>query len=444
VGALVVLASVAGATAPVAGQPPAAEADAALNMAPVYRTDGVEGRMVTDASSEVSKAQIWDLQVVGHTIYAAGVFTKVVRASGTWPRVDQPFLAAFDTVTGQWVSTWRPRVNRPVYALDVLPSGSIVAAGEFTVANNLPAHGIVALNPITGTTDLRFGAGVQRIPDSHFAVIRDLDVRGTRVYAVGNFNRAHGLVGSPIVVAKAVRFSTTTGTPDPTWIPRLAGASAFAVAVSADGRRVHLGGGFSSVNGRRGTSQLATVTAPSGALVPGWDNGSNVAQFPVWPVGGMVFDLDVYKRSLYVAGAEHFWERRSSVTGASLHIQHISNDGQTVEVVGNRVYIGCHCYKRDPNHQLWEVDASTGRALRGRTGALQSGDGTWATAVAPDGCTWLGGDFNVAFNLAGRGRGEYWVGRIARLCPSGGPQAAPAAEERPGPINPPGWTPPPR
>lgn len=434
--ALVVLASVAGATSPA----PATPAEAA-QPTPVYRTDGVEGRMNTYAS-QVSEAHIWDLEVVGTTIYVAGKFTKVVRASGSWPRVNQRFLAAFDTETGEWVSSWRPRLNRPAYALDVLPSGSIVAAGEFTLVNGGSARAIVALDPVTGATDTRFRAGVLRKPDSNrFAVVRDLDVRGNRVYAVGHFNRAQGPTGSPLVVQKAVRFSTATGAPDRTWIPRLAGNTAYAVAVSTDGKRVHLGGEFSSVNGRNGTSQLATVTARTGRLVPGWNHGSNATPWPTWPVGGVVFDLDVYKNNLYLAGAEHYWERRNSTTGASLRFERISNDGQTVEVVGNRVYIGCHCYHRDPNRQVWEVNAATGAPYPGRTGALRSGDGTWATAVAEDGCLWLGGDFNVATNLAGQGAGEYWVGRLARLCPAGGPESVPAPTPRRGPINPPGWTP---
>ena len=82
-------------------------------------------------------------RVVGTTIYAAGTFTEVVDAGGSWPRIDQPFLAAFDTRTGQWVDDWRPRVNRPAFALDVLPSGAIVVGGEFTQANGAVAEGIV-------------------------------------------------------------------------------------------------------------------------------------------------------------------------------------------------------------------------------------------------------------------------------------------------------------
>ena len=420
---------------------PAEAAEVARGVRPVFRTDGVEGRMDTFAS-QVSGAQVWDLQVVGRTIYVAGKFTEVVQAGGSWPRRDQPFLAAFDTVTGDWVQGWRPRVDRPAYALDVLPSGAIVAAGEFTRANGAPAEGLVALDPLTGATDGRFAAGVRRPDSSYVPVIRDLFVKGNRLYAVGHFGQVVGPDGSTFRVDKAVRFDATTGTPDPTWRPRLAGRTAYAVAVSTDNRRVHLGGEFSSVDGVRGTSQLATVSVVNGRLVPGWDHGSNAPRWPGWPVGGVVFDLDVRANSLYLAGAEHFWERRDSRTGRSLRFQHITNDAQTVEVAGNRVYIGCHCFHGAPSRQVWEIDAATGRPLPGRTGALQSGDGTWATAVAPDGCLWLGGDFMSASRVVGLGNGSWWVGRLARLCPFDGPEAVPAPIPDPGPLNPPWWSPP--
>lgn len=407
----------------------------------VYRTDGVEGRMETYAS-QVSHAHIWDLQVIGRTIYAAGIFTTVVDSSDAWPRYDQPFLAAFDTVTGNWVSSFRPRLDRPVYALEPIPSGALVAAGEFTQANGAPAAGIVALDPTTGATVGGFRAGVRRTDSGQLPVIRDLERRGNSLYAVGNFNKAFGGGGAELDATKAVRFDATTGAPDRAWHPVITGNSAWAVAVSADGRRVHLGGEFAGVNGRRGTAQLATVSARDGAIIRGWDHGSNARFWPSWPVGGVVFDLAVWRNRLFVAGAEHYWEMRDSGTGRSLRFQHITNDAQTAEVVGDRVYIGCHCYHRDPARQLWEVNARTGRPYAGSTGALVSGDGIWATAVAPDHCVWVGGDIVSTTRLVGQGPGSYWVGRLARLCPPGGPEgAAEAVPTLPDPVNPPGWRP---
>jgi trimeric autotransporter adhesin len=444
--ALAVMAGLAATTTPptasMAAPRTAAPAEVAPERAvnrPVYRTDGVDGRMDTYAS-QVSGAHIWDLEVVGTTIYVAGKFTEVVQVGGSWPRQAQPFLAAFDTVTGRWRDRWRPQLNRPAYALDTLPSGAIVAAGEFTRANGVPAEGIVALDPTTGATDRRFVGGVRRPNSNRFPVIRDLYLKGRWLYAVGNFGQAVGPTGGTLDVDKAVRFDATTGVPDPAWRPRLAGPTAYGVAVSTDGLRVHLGGEFSSVNGARGTELIATVNVSNGRLTQGWDHGSHNIYIPVWPEGGVVFDLDVRRNSLYLAGAEHFWERRDSRTGRKLHLQRISNDGQTVEVAGDRVYVGCHCFHRDPTRQVWEINGVTGQPLPGRTGVLQSGDGTWATAVAPDGCLWLGGDFNSATWVAGLGRGEFWVGRLARLCPAGGPEAVAVPEPADGPVNPPWWT----
>jgi hypothetical protein len=439
--ALVVPAALVATTAPgvpAAPPRPVTEAARVAPPAPVYRTDGVDGRFATTAT-QFSGAQVWDLQVVGTTIYVAGKFTRVVEAGGTWPRRDQPFLAAFDTVTGRWRSQWAPRVNRPVYALERLPSGAILAAGEFTEANGAAAEGLVALDPNTGATDLRFRAGVRRPGSPLLPVIRDLDRHGRWLYAVGNFGLVVGPAGGSLPVANAMRVDATTGVPDFFWRPRLVGRSAHAVAVSADGRRVHLGGEFSSANGVPGTSQLATVNVHNGAVLRRWNHGSNAVPWPTWPVGGVVYDLDVYRNSLYVAGAEHFWERRNSRTGRSIRFQRISNDGQTVEVVGRRIYIGCHCFHRDPVHQVWEINARTGRALRGRTAALQSGDGTWATAVARDGCLWLGGDFNQATRVVGLGTGSFWVGRLARLCRTPPTESAPLPETADGAVNPPWW-----
>ena len=437
VAGLVGLPAAAAPAEPATRQPAAAAATATV---PVTRTDGVEGRMETYAS-QVSGAHVWDLEVIGTRIYAAGIFTDVVDAGGSWPRIDQPFLAAFDTRTGEWVQSFRPRLNRPAYALELLPSGSLAVGGEFTRANGRAAEGIVAVDPTTGATDRRFRAGVRRPGSRHPAVIRDFDRRGARLYAVGNFSRAFGGGVAPGVAQKAVRFATGTGRPDRSWKPRIAGASAYTVAVSTDGRRVHLGGGFRSVNGGRGTSQLATVSVRSGGLIRGWQHGSNAPNWPTWPVGGVVFDLDVYRNSLYLAGAEHYWERRDSRTGRSIRFERISNDGQTVEVVGDRVLVGCHCFHRDPDRQVWELDAATGRPLPGRTGALRSGDGAWATAVAADGCHWYGGDFNVATRVVGLGTGEFWVGRLARLCPSGAGAGSASAPSTDGPANLPGWRP---
>ena len=203
--------------------------------------------------------------------------------------------------------------------------------------------------------------------------------------------------------------------------PVIAGRSAWAVATSGNGTRVHLGGEFSYLNGENGTALIGTVDDVTGANIPGWQSGPHVAPRGSWPLGGIVYDLGVYDNNLFVTGAEHYWEQRNATTGAAIRVNAITNDSQRVEVIGDRVYIGCHCDKRAPAAEIIEVDAAKGKKLRDLGGSLISGDGAWAFTKAPDGCLWAGGDFRSTDYLVGRS-GTNWVGRMARMCDSRGPQ----------------------
>jgi trimeric autotransporter adhesin len=396
-------------------------ADAELGTA-VYRTDGVDGNF-SGATTNVIPAQVWDLQVIGNTVYAAGQFTQVVSARGSWPRIDQPFLAAFDATSGRYLDWWRPVLDAPAWALDVAPDGSLLVGGEFDHVNGTPRSGLVALDARTGAIDPTFYAEVLRPNTPEQPVVRDLHRDGNRLYVVGNFSRV--LSGNPASptrtnVTKAARLSALTGVADPSWAPVIAGRSAWAVATSDNGNRVHLGGEFSYVNGAGGTSLMASVDALTGANLPGWQNGSHAQPRGNWPLGGIVYDLGVYGNNLFVSGAEHYWEQRDATTGAAIRVNTSPHDTQRIEVIGDRVYIGCHCYRSNRALQIIEVSGATGQELRTLGNSLIGGDGAWAFAKAPDGCLWSGGDFRQTTQLVGSA-GTNWVGRFARLCDSAGP-----------------------
>jgi hypothetical protein len=391
----------------------------------VHRTDGVEGRF-TGPTSNVVPAHVWDIEVIGNTVYVAGKFLDVVQTTGSWPRVDQPFLAAFDATSGSWIDWWRPQLDAPVWALDESATGSLIAAGEFTTVNGQPRQNLVALDARTGEIDPSFYAEVERAWTTQMSVVRDVSVAGNNLYLIGNFNHVTGGPGAlRTPVYKAARVDLTTGAPDTAWKPVIAGRSGWGIVESADGARVHLGGEFSYVNSEPDSSLLATVDSVTGASVPGWDGGSNAPFASFWPEGGIVYDLDVHGNNLFVGGAEHFWEMRDSLNGDSLKYQQVSNDTQNVEVIGDRVYIGCHCdglRRWSPGHQVWEIDATNGDVLPAITPSLRSGDGGWASQKAPDGCLWIGGDFWGSTEVVGKSPGTHWVGRIARLCDAAGPQ----------------------
>lgn len=388
----------------------------------VYRTDGVQGNF-SGPTTNVIPAQVWDLQVIGNTVYAAGQFTQVVSTQGAWPRIDQPFLAAFDATSGHFLDWWRPVLDGPVWALDVAPNGSLLAAGEFDNVNGVARGNLVALDARTGAIDPSFYAEVQRPNTTGQSVIRDLHRTGDQLYVVGNFSRV--LSGNPTSptrtnLTKATRLNAATGAVDVAWKPVIAGRSVWAVATSGNGTRVHLGGEFSYVNGAAGTSLMATVDGATGANLAGWQNGSHAAPRTNWPLGGIVYDLGVYQDNLFVTGAEHYWEQRNAVNGQAIRVNAMTNDTQRVEVIGDRVYIGCHCYNRSRAQQVIEVSGSSGQKLRDLGNSLVGGDSAWAFAKAPDGCLWAGGDFRQTTQLIGR-TGTNWVGRMARLCDTSGP-----------------------
>ena len=411
---------VAAATLAVAPAPAQAELATA-----VYRTDGVEDRY-TGPTSNTVPAHVWDIEVIGNTVYVAGKFLKVVESSGSWPRHDQAFLAAYDATSGQWIDWWQPQVDAPVWALEESPSGSLLAAGEFTTVNGEARQNLVALDARTGEIDPSFYAEVERPWTSEMSVVRDLSISGDRLYLIGNFSHVKGGPNAQRMQArKAGRVDVTTGAPDLAWTPIISGRSGWGIVESADGQRVHLGGEFSFVNGEADSALLDTVDSVTGASVPGWEGGINAPFAAFWPEGGIVYDLDVYENNLFVSGAEHFWEMRSSQDGSLLKYQQVTNDTQNVEVIGDRVYIGCHCDGRrhySPGKQVWEIDATNGDVFPDITTSLQSGDGGWASQKAPDQCLWVGGDFRGTTELVGQGPGQYWVGRIARLCDAAGPQ----------------------
>ena len=182
---------------------------------------------------------------------------------------------------------------------------------------------------------------------------------------------------------------------------------------------------------------MATVDAATGANIAGWANGSHATPRSNWPLGGIVYDLGVYGNNLFVSGAEHYWEQRDATTGRAIRVNSSPHDTQRIEVIGDRVYIGCHCFNTSRALQVIEVSGTTGAKLRDLGNSLVGGDGAWAFAKAPDGCLWTGGDFRQTTQLVGSA-GTSWVGRFARQCDSAGPlpHSVPSLTPPPAPADP--------
>ncbi|MDH4144269.1 MAG: hypothetical protein OEY23_03765, partial [Acidimicrobiia bacterium] len=403
---------------------------------------GVVGTGLTDTKS---KPYVWDFAEIGDRIYVAGTFTGVQEygfdpASVVFP---QAYLAAFDRDSGEWIPEFAPHLNRTVYALAVSPSGNLLVGGEFDTVNGAARAGLVMVDPQTGATVAGFSTEVAAFEPGERGIVRELVVDGTDVYVAGDFSyfvRA----GASNFVWNAVRIRADSGLLDPAWLPQFAG-SVWDLAIDHGRGRVHAVGFFTSANASPDTNRFATVTQATGASVTGLPQLEFNTRGQIDTVA-VAFAGD----KIWVGGAQHLLQVLDgetnqrvgfSVMGGSCEdfIQSPcpfigGGDYQVIEVFGDTVLAGCHCFRpseqRDPANVVWDTinhydsfsdsrseqraaigyDASTGRvASPFIPGLAEDYHGIWALHVDANGCLFVGGYVN-------RTESGDWRGGFGKFC----------------------------
>ncbi|MGH1492008.1 MAG: putative Ig domain-containing protein [Acidimicrobiales bacterium] len=406
-----------------------------VNMVP-ERGWGVSGQNPSTTQTETLDVLVWDMVQSGDNMFVAGAFLYVQNGKDA-SRISQPYLAAFDVVTGEWNSSFRPQFDRAIYALDVLPNGSVLVGGEFENVNGTTRRGLVALDEVTGEIDPTFAGAVDRPWSSRRATIRDIEVESAsgRIYVAGNFSHLDGAGGSRTTVSKAGRFSNDRGVIDATWKPTVSGGAVWGLDTDPSRGEVAMSGWFTSINGRSGTGHFEVVDDQTGAYVPGKqeltknDGGAQPETFDVVYGDGivlmigeqhMVQVLDADNHSLlgyHATGFADGFQWRGGFAGGAY---------QAGDRIGDVILIGCHCTSggnnyyesftgsRSSHYNLMAIDAITGRHIQGFNADIDSPrDGHWAAASDTNGCLWIGGDYHVGGNENGSPR---WVGGFARLC----------------------------
>lgn len=413
----------------------------ALDMVP-ERTWGVSGQEPSTTQTPTLDVLVWDFAEIGDRMFVAGAFLNVQESKNATP-IPQPYVAAFDVDTGDWISTWTPQVDRVVYALDVLPNGSLLLGGEFETVNGQARRGLVALDPLTGAIDTSFTGAVDR-PWSEFrAMVRDIEVVGSEIYVAGNFSHLDGVGGSRTRVYKAGRFNAPTGAIDATWKPQVTGSGVWGLAVDPVRSEIHLSGFFTAVNGEASTGHFHTVDGASGATAPG-----KIELPRNYPLSQLeIYDVAVGDGLVFTIGEQHMVQVLNASDHEMIGYHHTgqSNDGfewgggfaggayQAGERIGGVVYAGCHCTysvrngnvnhyssftgQRTPHRLVMAYEADTGRLIESFMPDINSPrDGTWAIGSDSNGCLYIGGDFHVGGVDSGASR---WLGGFAKLCGEG-------------------------
>ncbi len=425
-----------------------------LDMVPL-RTWGVSGQEPTNTQTSTLDVLVWDFAQVGDRMFVGGAFLNVQESKTSTP-IPQSFVAAFDITTGVWIDTWRPKLDRAVYSLEVF-GGSLIVGGEFETVNGQARAGLVALDPITGQIDQSFAGSVDRPWSDNRAMVRDMEVDGQSLYVVGNFSHINGAGGSRARSYKAGRFSSTSGALDTSWRPEVTGSSVWGIATDPARGEVHLSGFFTAVNGDANSGHFHTVSSTTGATVGGKKDLPR--NFPA--TQPEIYDVAMGNGLIFTSGEQHIMQILQPSDHTMVGYAHtgIKEDTfeflgifaggayQVAERIGNVVFAGCHCTyserdgfinhyssvsnKRTPHRLVMAYEADTGRIIENFMADIHSPrDGTWAVASDTNGCLYLGGDFHAAGIDSNQ---NHWVGGFGKLCPKGFNPDAQPNNPNPGP-----------
>lgn len=391
---------------------------------------GVAGVGAGPASIEGSN-EVSAFAEANGVMYVGGNFTRVQKTSSGGSQEAQAYLAAFNVITGQLITTFRPTFNNQIKALAALPDGRIAAGGYFTSVNGAARAGLVVLDPLTGATDARFTGHLVNRLSGGGVVVRALDVHDNWLYAGGSFTHSLGGASSAEAYTRAgARFSVGDGTPDRSWNPEFNG-TAISLDASSRGDRVYFAGYFTQ--SRASTAlKAAAITTSTGVVIPwtiAFSNGITGANYQqtVKEVGDHV----------WLGGAQHmfFSFDRTTLAELSTNITKQGGDFQASTTNGTVVYGGCHCYgsvyvgartwpsvghawsRAERINSVGAWDASTGQYLAqfSPTIGTRSGGGGWALFSDSRGVLWAGGDYSLSHTA---GYAQQWSGGFVRFAPA--------------------------
>ena len=369
---------------------------------------------------------------IGNTIYLGGKFLQVQHGIGG-PTFAQSYLAAFNVNTGEWISTFHPVINAPVWKIMASPDGTkLFVGGEFTSVNGLAnTTAIAALDPATGApvAATSWLAYVSRPTGSYD--VRAMSIQGPWLYLGGNFTTISGGTGSnfvgPLTLSRLSRVRLTDGRPDWNWAPTLETAP-MDIHASAQGDRLYAVGAFSVLNGATlNPNHQAIIDTVSGAAVPGlkpWvpsSAGTPDSSNAILEVGNHV----------YQGGSQHYlqsYARGDYSFERGFITQNTGGDYQALAVRDGILYGSCHCvtdyqyedttrfptpqgYTRvDPINLIGAYDTTNNLEVVPEfhpTQIATDGDGPWALFFDSNGCMWAGGDLLRTGASAGSYYGGY-------------------------------------
>jgi len=275
------------------------------------------------------------LAVAGDTVFAGGLFTRIRPPGSSLAQGDaaRKYLAAFDRTTGA-PTRFAPKVNGAVWSIATSADGRwVVIGGDFTSVNDQPRQHIAMLNVATGNLVAGWDPAVNYR-------VAALAVFGSTVYLGGSFGKVDKVGRDRLA---AVTLSTGVLLP---WDPD-ADDDVHALALSTDGRRVIVGGGFTTLKGEDhhalavvNTTTGAAFAMPAAAAIPEKTEDCD----------SRVKDLEVQGNKVFVANAGSGIGCYDGVlaadvtTGKLLWQNNCLGATEAIKAIGTWLYKGSHAH----------------------------------------------------------------------------------------------------
>ncbi|MDJ0349986.1 hypothetical protein [Cryobacterium sp. PH29-G1] len=331
----------------------------------------------TVAADSLPTAQIngvvWSQVIVGDTVFVGGEFTRARpagAASGT-SEVSRNNLMAYNVTTGVMTS-FNPSLNGTVRAITASPDGSrIYVGGAFTKVGTQTRTRLAAFDTATGEL-------VSTWKPTANSTVRALGAFADTVYAGGSFTSASG--ESRQKIASFVGSTGVVGA----WKGNVPDGAVNALTVSPSGDRVVIGGSFTSYNGSTtpGYGMAATDSSTGAGLI--WNIGKLIKNAgPNGAILSLSSDEDGVYGTGYDYGSGAMFEgtfHASWRNGNTVWIEDCHGDTYSAVPVGDVVYTTAHAHfcgniggfgetsPRSYHRTLTFTKAATGTITRNVTG----------------------------------------------------------------------------
>jgi hypothetical protein len=315
-----------------------------------------------NTTPNVLDGQVNAIARAGGKMIVGGSFTQVRRGGGAIMTRNNVF--AFDPATGAIDTSFAPSLNGAVNALEPAADGqSVFVGGAFTSVNGATVNRLTKLAVSNGQRLTAFAANAS-------GLVRDLALRGGRLFVGGNFGTIKGQGR-----ARLAAVNEATGNVDPNLNLPFSGThnggttNVFKLDVNPAGTRLVAIGNFTAVGGvaRRQVAVL-DVTAGGPAAVASWQTDrfadacasvfdTYMRDVDVSPDGAyfVIVTTGAYRAGRLCDTASR-WETGAS--GSGLQPTWVSYTGGdtmwSVGVTGTAVYVG--------GHQRWHNNPFRGDA----------------------------------------------------------------------------------